>query len=288
MRSKRSTSLVRLVATASFGSRRPIRPVRRESASRSPDQRLSDTVAASPSGSDSLSSRWRQGSSTTRPSLSNGIERLLERRGADPAIGLGEALAVAAQAEINLDQRVDSIGDLAARQRRADDGAERGVVVGAAADGDLVELLAVFVDAENADIAHVVMAASVNAARDLAGEIADLVVARGKVLAQALGDRDRARVGETAIVVAGAGDDVAGEARIAGAEAGGRKAPPQRRQFPAADMRQHHGLLVGDADLATAACVGEIGEELHLLGAGIARRASRRLQRHRDDGIAGR
>ena len=42
---------------------------------------------------------------------------------------------------------------------------------------------------------------------------------------------------------------------------------PERRQIDAPDLRQHQVLLVGDADLALAAAVGEIGDELHLLGA---------------------
>jgi hypothetical protein len=43
---------------------------------------------------------------------------------------------------------------------------------------------------------------------------------------------------------------------------------------------------MADADLAEGVSVGEIGERVHLLGGGIARRRADRLQRDRDDGIA--
>ena len=48
--------------------------------------------------------------------------------------------------------------------RRTDQRAERGVLVGAAAERDLIELLAVLLDAENADVADVMMAAGIDAA----------------------------------------------------------------------------------------------------------------------------
>ena len=68
-RSKRARSSASASGDASLGSRKPSRPGRRDSASRSVVQRGSDTVAACPSGSDSASSRWRQGSSTNAPVL---------------------------------------------------------------------------------------------------------------------------------------------------------------------------------------------------------------------------
>src|SRR5665213_1710241 len=108
----------------------------------------------------------------------SGIERLLERRRADAVIGLGENLAVAAQAKINVDQRVDRTRHVIGRHRRPDDGTKRGMLVGAAAQGDLVELLAVLVDAEQADMADMMMAARIDAAGDLDLELADLALAR--------------------------------------------------------------------------------------------------------------
>ena len=52
------------------------------------------------------------------------------------------------------------------------------------------------------------------------------------------------------------------------------------------DVRQHQILLVGDADLAEGILLGQIGDGVHLLGGGVARRPADRLQRDGDDGIA--
>src|SRR5690606_18079647 len=96
----------------------------------------------------------------------------------------------------------------------ADDAADRGVLVGAAADGELVEFLALLVEAEDADVADVVMAAGVDAAGDVDGQRPDVVLAPEirEPLRELLGDRDRAGCGKRAVVEAGAGDDVADEA----------------------------------------------------------------------------
>ncbi|MBA7473740.1 hypothetical protein ES707_09084 [subsurface metagenome] len=51
-------------------------------------------------------------------------------------------------------------------------------------------------------------------------------------------------------------------------------------------MRQRQVLLMADADFAEGISVREIGQRIHLIGGGIARRAADRLQRDRDDGIA--
>ena len=54
----------------------------------------------------------------------------------------------------------------------------RGVLVGAAAERDLVEFLAVLVDAQDADMADMVMAAGIDAAGDLDLQLADILQAR--------------------------------------------------------------------------------------------------------------
>ena len=108
----------------------------------------------------------------------------------------------------------------------------RGVLVGAAAERDLVEFLAVLVDAENADMADMVMAAGIDAAGDLDLQLADIEQAGqvGEVLADLLRDRDRAGIGERAIVEAGAGDDVADQAEV-------RRRELERRQLAARARR---------------------------------------------------
>ena len=108
-----------------------------------------------------------------------------------------------------------------------------------------------------------------------------------KRLRDLLRDRDRARIGEAAIVEARAGDDVGDQADIRRGDADGVERAPQRRQIALRDMRQHQVLLVADADLAERIAVGEIGDRIHLLGGGVARRAAFRLERQRHDGVAG-
>jgi hypothetical protein len=108
-----------------------------------------------------------QGSSAILPSLSSGIELLLEGSRADPGQGVVEALAVAALLQIGGDDAVDRVDHVVVGEGRADDLADGGVLVGAAAERDLVELLALLVDAEDADVADVVVAAGVDAAGDL-------------------------------------------------------------------------------------------------------------------------
>ena len=168
-------------------------------------------------------------------------------------------------------------------------GAELRLLVGAAADGDLVELLAVLLDAENADVADVMMAAGVDAAGDVDVQLAE--VAREVEIAEAprqlLRDGNRARIGEAAVVEARAGDDVGDEADIRRGDADRIERPPQRRQVALGDMGQHEVLLVADPDLAERIAVGEIGDRVHLVGRRVARGAAFRLERQRHDRMAG-
>ena len=122
-----------------------------------------------------------------RPALMSSIELLLEGRLAEAAIGVEEALSVLAPVEIDIEDRLHRIDDALGREGRADDVADAGILVGAAAEGHLIELLAFFVDAENADMADVMMAAGIDAAGNLDAELADLPLRRpGPVAA---GDR---------------------------------------------------------------------------------------------------
>ena len=118
-------------------------------------------------------------------------------------------------------------------------------LVARAAERDLVEFLAFPLDAEDADVAGMVMAAGVDAAGDLDLQRADLLLPAGvgEALGDALGDRDRAGVGERAIVEAGAGDDVGDEAGIGGGEAGGG----ERVVDAPSDRRARHAAARGSA-----------------------------------------
>jgi hypothetical protein len=58
-----------------------------------------------------------------------------------------------------------------------------------------------------------------------------------------------------------------------------------RRQVVEADMRKNDVLLVADPRLARAVALGEIGDQVHLVGGGVAGRAADRLQGDRDEAI---
>src|SRR5262245_48639987 len=180
----------------------PSGPSRSRRADRSACQRASDTMMAPSAGRAAPSSRTCQASVRARPSRSmSGIEALLERVEADPAVGVEEALASAAQAHVGGDNRFDRGDDAICGEGRADDVSERGRFVGAAAECHLVELLALLVDAENADMADMVMAAGIDTAGDLDLELADGLEPVELLERQRdpLSDRDRAGVGEAAI-----------------------------------------------------------------------------------------
>ena len=101
-------------------------------------------------------------------SIKMGIDALLEGLDAEPVDDVDEALRrVVAPLEIDVDQPLTTSATSCAGHRRADDLADAGVVALAAADRDLVPLLAVLVDAEDADVADVMVAAGVDAAGDV-------------------------------------------------------------------------------------------------------------------------
>src|SRR5262249_29518426 len=116
-----------------------------------------------------------------RSLISVAIDRFLEGFDADAAHHVDEALGVAVAArQVAVDQLLDHVGHLGARKRGADDLAERRSDSGpdfalVAADLDLVPLLAVLVDAEDADVADMVVTAGVHAARDVDVDLADVV-----------------------------------------------------------------------------------------------------------------
>jgi len=61
----------------------------------------------------------------------------------------------------------DHVGDLTIGHRRPQNRAQLGVLVGAAAEGHLVVLLAVFLDAKDADVTDVMVATGIDAPGDI-------------------------------------------------------------------------------------------------------------------------
>ena len=80
-----------------------------------------------------------------------------------------------AQLAVDLDDALDGGGDLRLRHRGPDDLAQCGEAVGRAAEGDLVPLLAVLIDAEDADVPDMVVAAGIHAAGHLDLDLAQVV-----------------------------------------------------------------------------------------------------------------
>src|SRR5690606_16696881 len=123
-------------------------------------------------------------------------------------IGIEEALAVLTQLEVAVDDRLDRIRHVLLRKPRAEAVAERRIAIRRPAERELEEFLAAFVDAENADIADVMVAACVHAAGDVDRQRADSrePVGVDETQADVARDRNRAGVRERTIVEAGARD----------------------------------------------------------------------------------
>src|SRR5262249_53495207 len=142
--------------------------------------------------------------------ISVAINRFLEGLDADAMHHVDEALRLAVAArQIAFDELLDDVGNLGPRERRADHLAERRSDAGldlslVATDLDLVPLLAVLVDAENADVSDVVVTASVHAARDVHVDLTDIVqvVEIVEALLDRLGHGDRFGVRERAEIAA--------------------------------------------------------------------------------------
>src|SRR5205085_5534472 len=143
----------------------PSLPGRRNSASGSARNRAAETSTAPSRGSSASSATWTNGSGEILPCLTSGINALPEWFDAEPLDGIDEQFVRSRpQRQIGLDNVLDHVGDVGVSHRRPDQMAEFGVLVGAAADGDLVKFLAVLLDAEDTDVADMVMAAGVDAA----------------------------------------------------------------------------------------------------------------------------
>src|SRR5579872_4746363 len=178
------------------------------------------------------------------------IGHVLERLHADATISVEKAFAVLAQHQIGLHYALHSGADLVFAEARPHDVADAGIFGAGAAELELVILDALLVDAQDADVAGVMVAAGVDAARDLDLELADVVLAIevGEALGDILRNRDRARIGEIAIVETRAGDDVGDKAGVRRRQAMLAELGEDRRQVALLHVRQYEILLVADAD----------------------------------------
>ncbi len=180
---------------------------------------------------------------------------------------------------IGVDQASDNARNLVSSEGRADHGAEAGVRALLAADGDLIPLRAILVDAEDADVADMVMAAGVHAPRNVEFELADVVqvIKVVKGLLDGLRDRDALRIGQRAEIAPWTADDVGEQADIGRGQAVLASRLPERVQLTELDIGEDEVLLVRDADLAETEPVGKLGDGVHLHVSGVARRDTRGL-----------
>src|SRR6185503_16613086 len=118
---------------------------------------------------------WITRSGSTGELLAAAIDACLERRETDAMHGVHETLVGVARVEVSIDQALDHVGHFGRGERGPDHFAQRRFAALAAAYRDLVPLGPVLVDAEDADMADVMVAAGVHAAGDVEVELADVV-----------------------------------------------------------------------------------------------------------------
>ena len=97
-----------------------------------------------------------------------------DRVDTDTAVGIEEAFFFGALLDVDLDDLVDHVRHVVLSEGGAEDLRQAGFTTGAAAERYLVELLTFLVDAEDADMAHMVVTAGVHAAGDVQVDIADV------------------------------------------------------------------------------------------------------------------
>src|SRR5471032_2455576 len=99
-----------------------------------------------------------------------------ERRQAQALGRVDEAFVFVAVAHIDLQQTRDDFRHLQGGERWSDDLADGGVVALRPADRHLIPFAAILVDAENADAAHVMVAAGIDTAGNVQLDFADVVL----------------------------------------------------------------------------------------------------------------
>src|SRR5262245_22520515 len=265
-----------------FGHSTPVGASRRAISAASARKRAAGTITGTPSGIGASSSTRTKSSATTRPALTSRIDTLPERFDANALDGVEKNLVgPRAQLQIRRHDILDHVGYLGIGHGRANERTQLGVLISLPADRDLEKLLAILLDAEEPDMADVMVAAGIDTARDVDVQppeaVRELEIAKSP--RQLLRHRDRARVGEAAIVETWASDDIGDEPHVGRRHADGVKRAPQRRQIALRHMRQHQVLLMSDPDLAEGVAVGKVSDCIHLLGGRIAGRAALGLER---------
>src|SRR6185437_9730611 len=169
MTSKRWTSALIACACSWLSSHRPSLPGRASRTARRSSHSASGTMTSPLSGSggnvpcSSGLSRCQLSAAMRRSLMRLAIDVLFKRIDSDAVHDIDEALGVAvAMLEIAADQALDDLRHLCARERGAERAPQcrphpRTDLALISADLDLVPLVAVLIDAENADMADVVL-----------------------------------------------------------------------------------------------------------------------------------
>src|SRR5580700_11139420 len=163
------------------------------------------------------------------PFLTSGIDPLPERFDAEPLYRVDEEfVGTLAQRQIGFNDIFDHVGDFAVSHGGADQDTKFGVLVGTAADRDLIKFLAVLLDAQNADMADMMVAAGVDAAGNVDMQPADQFrgIVIGKTAGQLLRNRNRTRIGQRTIIQSRTGDDVGDQVDV------GRSQPELVERLP--------------------------------------------------------
>src|SRR6266581_4818904 len=164
---------------SSFGSSHTPTSLRADNAACSALHRANGTMTGTLLGTSASEvasrSSVQRSSIMDRSLMSSGINAFLEGFDAEPAHRVDESLVFVTALDINVDERCDDVGHFGGSKRGADNLPQRGTVALCAADRDLVPLLAVLIDAEDADVADVMMSAGIHAARHVELDVSDVV-----------------------------------------------------------------------------------------------------------------
>src|SRR5690606_9906381 len=136
--------------------------------------------------------------------ITSGIYPLLERIQTDPAIAVQKGFLFRPVFHVNIDQLGDDLWHFLTSEGRPQNLADGGVVVRRSTQADLIELFAFLVDTQNTDVAHVMVATGVHAARNVEVDGAKVVqeVQVIKTTLDCFGHRNRLGVGQGAEIAA--------------------------------------------------------------------------------------
>ena len=151
---------------------------------------------------------------------------------------------------------------------------ERGMVTGVSTQRDLVPVFSILVDAQQADMTHMVMPAGIHAAGNIYFYITDTIQAikRLETPGDILRHIDRGGISQRAKIQAGTADDIVGSADIWIGETQPEQRLPQGEQPGLLYLRKDQVLRIGGADFTHAVAIGQIGHPFHLFVTDITRR----------------